>query len=81
MVGKLTAFAAVPGPARHVGEPLGQSKTYRRGDDESLFDCYHGLYDSEEAVKAIVARERKEFPSCSNPDLVLRISHIRTLIN
>ena len=56
--------------------------TYRRGDDEALFDFYHGLYDSKETVKAMVARARKTFPSCQDPDLVLCISHNkRILIN
>ena len=57
-------------------------KTYRRGDDEFLFDFYHGLYDSKETVQAMVARARKAFPACSDPDLVLCISHNkRILIN
>ena len=30
-------------------------KTYRRGDDEFLFDFDHGLYDPKETVQAMVA--------------------------
>ena len=56
--------------------------TYRRGDDEFLFDFYHGLYESKESVREMVARARKSFPACSDPDLVLCISHNkRILIN
>ena len=56
--------------------------TYRRGDDEFLFDFYHGLYDSTETIREMVARARSAFPSCSDPDLVLCISHNkRALIN
>ena len=56
--------------------------TYRRGDDEFLFDFYHGLYNSNESLKSMVARARKSFPSCSDPDIVLCISHNkRILIN
>ena len=56
--------------------------TYRRGDDEALYDFYHGLYDSNESVKEMVARARDMFPNFSDPDLVLCISHItRILIN
>ena len=52
------------------------------GDDEALYDFYHGLYGSKESVKAMAARARNTFPGCSDPDLVLCISHNkRILIN
>ena len=47
-----------------------------------MFDFYHGLYNSKESVKAMVARAEKTFPTCSGPDLVMRINHNkRILIN
>ena len=61
---------------------MGQAHNLQEGDDEFLFDFYHGLYDSKETIKAMVARARKTFPSCQDPDLVLCISHNqRILIN
>ena len=57
-------------------------KTYRWSDDEFLFDFYHGLYEPKESVREMVARARENFPACSDPDLVLCISHNkRILIN
>ena len=54
----------------------------KRGDDEFLFDFYHGLYESKESVREMVARACKRFLACSDPDLVLCISHNkRSLIN
>ena len=56
--------------------------TYRRGDDEALFDFYYGLYNSNETLTTMVARAKNNFPACSDPDLVLCISHNkRILIN
>ena len=54
--------------------------TYRRGDDDALFDFYYGLYGSKESVRSMVARARKMFPSSQDPDLVLCISHNKRIM-
>ena len=63
-----------------VASPWTKLKAYRRGDDKFLFDVYHGLYDSEETVQSMVARTRKEFPSCGDPDLALCICHNKRIL-